>query len=269
MFDLFSHTFMVYALILGLALGLAAALISPFLVLNHQSMIADGLSHVAFAGIIFGLIFADEPIYFALPFVVVASLLITYLSNIKMINQDASIGVVSAVSLALGLIAVSLSTGFNRSIESLLVGSILTVTFTDLLFALLLLAVISFFIAFFYRPLLAISFDSSYAKIKKVKYNLLKYSLSAITASFIVLGIRSTGMLLISAFIIFPSLIASQIAKSFQQTLYLGLIFSVFAVFIGLVSSYYIDIPVGSSIVIVYTVFLILAIAARKLLKEK
>jgi zinc transport system permease protein len=259
---------MIYALILGLSLGLAAALISPFLVLNHQSMIADGLSHVAFAGIIFGLLLFDEPIYFALPFVIGAAFLITYLGNLKMISHDASIGVVSAFSLAIGLIAVTLSSGFNRSIESLLVGSILTVTLFDVLFSVGLFLLILSFVLIFYRPLLSITYDSSYAKIKGIKYNFLRYGLSAITAAFIVIGIRSTGMLLISAFIIFPSLIASQFAKSFRQTITFGLILSLITIFIGITFAYHLDIPVGSSIVVIYTVILIAAIGFRKILKE-
>src|SRR5690554_7046579 len=108
--DFFSQGFMVYALIIGLALGLGAALLSPFLVLNNKSMIADGLSHVAFTGMIFGLlVFPNQPIYLALPIAIVASIAITYISKIKMIESDAAIGVVSAFTLAVGLITVSVS----------------------------------------------------------------------------------------------------------------------------------------------------------------
>lgn len=267
MFSFLNSTFMIYALILALSLGLTAALISPFLVLNNQALIADGLSHIAFTGVVLGLIFFDEPIYIALPIVILASVLITYLSNLKMINHDASIGVVSAFSLAIGLIIVSLSTGFNRSIESLLVGNILTAGTFDLIVALILLVVVVILILIFYRPLLSITYDPSYAKVKGLKNNLLKYLLSIITASFITIGIKTAGMLLISAFIIFPALIASQIAKSFKQTIIFGLITAVISVFVGITTSYHLDIPVGSSIVVLYTVLLFIGIIVRKLKK--
>lgn len=267
MFSFLNSTFMVYALILALSLGLSAALISPFLVLNNQALIADGLSHIAFTGVVVGLIFFDEPIYIALPIVVVASILITYLGNLKMINHDASIGVVSAVSMAIGLIIVSLSTGFNRSIESLLVGSILTAGTFDLILAIILLVIIVGLIIIFYRPLLSITYDPSYAKVKGIKHNFLKYFLAAITASFITIGIKTAGMLLISAFIIFPALIASQVAKSFRQTITFGLISALISVFVGITTSYHLDIPVGSAIVVIYAILLFISILVRKIKK--
>lgn len=268
MFDFLNHAFMQYALILGLALGLSAALLSPFLVLSHQSMIADGLSHISFSGIIFGLLFLDQPIYFAIPFAVLGALLITFLGQVKMINQDASIGVVSAFFLAIGLITVSLSQGFNRSIESLLVGSILTVGLSDVIISLILLLIIAAFVAYLYRPLLSLTYDATYAKFSKVKHRLLKYVLSALTAVFIVVGVRSVGMLLISAFIIFPSLIASQLSKSFKNTIIIGMITAIVTIFVSMILSYHLDIPTGSTIVLVYTIILAFSIPYRYILKK-
>lgn len=269
MLNFLTYDFMIYAIILSLILALSASLISPFLVLSHQSMIADGLSHVAFTGIIIGLLFFNEPIYLALPVVIVASFLITYLSSLKSISHDASIGVVSAFSLAVGLIIVSLSDGFNRSIESLLVGNIFTVAKIEVIIGGVLLLIITGFVLIFYRPLVSLTYDPNYAKVKGVKYNLLKYLLSAITASFIVIGVRSSGMLLISAFVIFPALISSQIARSFRQTITIGLIVSIFTVLVGILSSYFLDIPAGSSIVVIYTITLVVFIVIRKLLKDR
>lgn len=265
MFDFLTHSFMQYALILGLALGVSAAFLSPFLVLNKQSMIADGLSHVSFSGVIFGLLLFDQPMFFAIPFAVVGSLLITYLGQRKMIQHDAAIGVVSAFALAIGLITVSLSTGFNRSIESLLVGSILTVSLTDVFIAIGLLLIVFLFVFMFYRPLLSSTHDETYARFSRIKQQILRYGLSALTAVFIVIGVRTVGMLLISAFIIFPTLIASQIAKSFRQTLMFGILIAAVIVFIGLTISYHLSIPTGSSIVVSYTVLLVVSMLTRRL----
>lgn len=264
MFSFLTSTFMIYALIISLCLGLAAALISPYLVLNNQSMIADGLSHVAFTGIAFGLLLVDQPLYVALPIVILAAILITYLGNLKMINHDSAIGVVSAFSMAVGLIAISVSSGFNRSIESLLVGSILTVSPTEVIFAAVLLILIITFVLVFYRPLLSMTYDENFAKVSGVKNNLLKYFLSVITASFITIGISTAGMLLISAFIIFPALIASQLAKNFRQTITFGLIASVLSVFAGITFAYHLDIPVGSAIIVLYTILLVFSLLYRK-----
>ena len=83
MLNFLNYEFIQQALIIGVALGLSAALLSPFLVLNQQAMIADGLAHVSFAGIILGIILANEALWIAIPFVMLASLLIKYLSTTK------------------------------------------------------------------------------------------------------------------------------------------------------------------------------------------
>lgn len=269
MFDFFTHTFTIYALIIGIFLGLGAALLSSFLVLNHQSMIADGLSHVAFTGIIFGLLaFPDQPIYLALPIAILASILITYLGQLKMIEHDAAIGVVSAFVLAIGLITITLSNGVNQSIESLLRGSIFTTLVSDVVLSGMMFLLVTIFVLVSYRSLLSLSYDETFARFSKVKHQLLKYLLSALTAIFIVIGVRTVGMLLISSFIVFPSLIASQVSKSFKQNMLISCIMAFLVVTIGIYVSYELDIPPGSTMVVVYTIVLMFAIIFRKMLRR-
>lgn len=274
--EIFSHQFMIYALIIGLSLGLGSALLSGFLVLNNQSMIADGLSHVAFTGIIFGLLaFPNQPIYVALPIAIIASVLISYLSDLKMIEQDAAIGVVTAFALALGLITVSIAGGaFNGDIESLLTGYILSSSLLDVILSIIALVVVVVFVVIFYRKLLSSSYDSVYAKFSKVNYKFLKYLLSALTAVFIVLGVRTVGMLLISSFIIFPSIIAAQISKGFKENIWLSVIIAVIVILVAIIGSFMlslaniVDLPTGSTIVMVYSVVLVLTIIYKKVLRR-
>jgi|SRR5690554_5073209 len=268
--DFFSQGFMVYALIIGLALGLGAALLSPFLVLNNKSMIADGLSHVAFTGMIFGLlVFPNQPIYLALPIAIVASIAITYISKIKMIESDAAIGVVSAFTLAVGLITVSVADGgFNQSIESLLTGAILSTSTLDVILAIVAFVIVVIFVLLFYRNLISSSYDPLFAKFSKVKHNLLNYLLSALVATFIVVGVRTIGMLLISSFIIFPSLIAAQVSNSFKQNIFIGFITAFIVITTGMFVSFELDLPTGSTIVVIYAIFLLLAILYRKFLRR-
>lgn len=268
--DFFSQGFMVYALIIGLALGLGAALLSPFLVLNNKSMIADGLSHVAFTGMIFGLlVFPNQPIYLALPIAIVASIAITYISKIKMIESDAAIGVVSAFTLAVGLITVSVADGgFNQSIESLLTGAILSTSTLDVILASAAFVIVVIFVLLFYRNLISSSYDPLFAKFSKVKHNLLNYLLSALVATFIVVGVRTIGMLLISSFIIFPSLVAAQVSNSFKQNIFIGFITAFIVITTGMFVSFELDLPTGSTIVVIYAIFLLLAILYRKFLRR-
>lgn len=268
MLDFLSYGFIQQALIIGLALSLSAALLSPFLVLNQQAMIADGLAHVSFAGIILGILLSNEPLWIALPFVMLASLLIKYLSSTKTINGDAAIGLVSSIAFAIGLIMVKKGQGFNISIESMLVGNIFTATRTEMVLSIIITLLIASFVIFFYRKLFLMTYDINYAKFSKINVQLLGYLLSGLTAFFIVIGVRTIGTLLISALVVFPSVIASQMAKSFKNTLFIGVISSFLIVILGIFIAHPLEIPVGSTIVVIYALILMVLLMTKPLWRK-
>jgi zinc transport system permease protein len=268
MLDFLQYDFIQNAILIGIALALSAALLSPFLVLNQQAMIADGLAHVSFAGIILGILLSNEALYIALPFVMLASILIKYLSTTKTINGDAAIGLVSSVSFAIGLIMVKKGEGFSISIESMLVGNIFTASNSDLILSLVITLLISLFILFFYRSLFLMTYDENYAKFSKVKVALLGYVLAALTSFFIVIGVRTIGTLLISALVIFPSIISSQWTKSFKNTLLLGIGSSLIIVVLGIFIAHPLEIPVGSTIVVLYAIVLMMSLIIKSMLRR-
>lgn len=267
MFDLLQYDFIQRAILIGLALAISAAMLSPFLVLNQQAMIADGLAHVSFAGIILGILLSNEPLIIAIPFVMIASLFIKYLSTTKSINGDAAIGLVSSVAFAIGLILVKKGRGFNISIESMLVGNIFTATRTDAILSLIVALLAIIFIAIFYRKLFLMTYDMDYAKFSKIKTHMLGYLLSGLTAFFIVVGVRTIGTLLISALVVFPSVISSQLTRSFKNTLLFGIVSSLIIVFLGIFIAHPLAIPVGSTIVVMYALLLLFIFIFKKVVK--
>jgi zinc transport system permease protein len=268
MIDFLQYEFIQNAIFIGVALALSAAMLSPFLVLNQQAMIADGLAHVSFAGVILGVLLSSEALYIAIPFVMLASLLIKYLSTTKTINGDAAIGLVSAVSFAIGLILVKKGQGFSISVESMLVGNIFTATQADMILSIVVSILISLFIIVFYRKLFLMTYDLNYAKFAKVRVQLLGYVLAALTAFFIVIGVRTIGTLLISALVVFPSIISSQWTKSFKSTLILGIVSSFLIVLMGIFIAHPLEIPVGSTIVVLYAIVLLLSIMIKPLWRK-
>ncbi len=263
MLELLSYDFIQRALIIGITLALSAALLSPFLVLNQQAMIADGLAHVSFAGLALGILLFSQPLWIAVPFVIVVSLLIKYLAANNHMNGDAAIGLVAAVSFAIGLIIIKKGAGFNVSVESMLVGNIFTVSSADLILSIITAILILFFILLTYRKLFLMTYDFDYAKFSNVKVRVLGYVLSALTAFFIVVGVRMIGILLISAFVIFPSIIASQFTKSFKMTLITGIIVSFAITIVGIFLAHPLQIPVGSTIVVIDAVVLLISILVK------
>ncbi|NLK12215.1 MAG: metal ABC transporter permease [Candidatus Phytoplasma sp.] len=267
MFDWLSYSFIQYAFMIALIIGLAAAILSPFLVLDEQALIADGLAHVSFTGLVLGILTGGQPLFISIPFVVLMSLLVKYLSTRKNINGDAALGIVSTLSLSIGLIIISKSSGFNRSIESMLVGSLFTVTLSEIIFSAITLVLIIVFVVLYYKPLLMMTHDAKYAKFKKVPVTFLSYTLSILTAILISIGVRTIGTLLISSFVIFPSILGMQFKKGFLYTLVSGLVMSVVAVVFGISFAHFLEIPAGSTIVVVYAIILLILLLFRNVIK--
>jgi zinc transport system permease protein len=265
MFDFLQYDFVIYAFLIGIAISISASLLSPFLVFNQQALIADGLAHVSFAGIILGTLLIDEPLYIAVPFVMLSSILIRFLSSRKSINGDAAIGLVSAVSFAIGLILVKQGQGFSVSIESMLVGNIFTASTTELVLSWVIALIVIAFVLLTYRSLLLITYDSDYATFSKVKVKLLSYLLAVITSFFIVIGVRTIGVLLISALTIFPSVIASLWSKSFKSMLLIGTFSSAIIIVLGIFLAHPLEWPVGSTIVLLYSFMLLVSIIIKPL----
>ena len=268
MFSFLTYNFVIIALATALIIALASALLSPFLVLNEQALIADGLAHVGFTGLAVGILFSEQPLLISIPIVIVASVIVKYLADNKNINGDAALGILSTISLAIGLVIIHKSTGFNRSIEGMLVGSLWTISLTELFIALSVLLLIGGFLLINYQKLLLLTFDYKYAKFKKIKVKLISYTLAILTAVLITIGVKTIGTLLISSFVIFPVLIGMQSTTSFKKTLLIGAISSAFAVIIGIFTAHLIDIPAGASIVLVYALILIVTMLSKKIMRR-
>lgn len=266
MFDFLQYEYIQYALLIGIALGVSAAFLSPYLIFTHQALIADGLSHISFTGITIGILVATQPLYFAIPFAALSTVLIKYLSQVKNINGDAAIGVVSSVALAIGLVIISKSTGFYRSIEGMMVGSILTITRVELYIAYIVAALVIAFVILFYRPLLSLTYDIEFARFSKVKTNFLSYGIAILTSLFVVIGVNTIGTLLISSLIIFPALISSQFGKSFSSCLMIGSGVSLFTIVFGIIAGHLLGTPAGSTIVVIYAIILVGTMIIKKLI---
>ena len=264
MSDFLRFEFLQHALLIGVILSISASLLSPFLVLNQQGMIAHGLSHVSFTGFVIGLLFFDQPLWIAVPFVVLSSILIQYLTTKVKLQGDVSIGIVTSVAFALGLILVKTSSSFNVSIESLLVGNIFTLRPGDLFLSALILLLIGVFIWRYFQKLFLMTYDENYAIFLKINVSLIRYLLAIFTSLFIVIGVRSIGVLLITSLIIFPAAIASKISLTFKHTFILGIGIAFFASVVGMVLSHPLNIPASASIVAMYTWMFILSFFIKK-----
>lgn len=256
--EMLSYDFILRAFIVGAIITLCAALIGSSLVLRRQSMIGDGLSHVAFGAAAIATVLGFTPLEFSIPIVVIAAIIILSLSQNSKINGDAAIAVLSASALAIGTFLISINQGVNIDINAYLFGSILAINEHDLILCLILGIIIILVFLIFRRQIFAITFDENFARAIGVKVDLYNAILAILCSLVVVLGMRMLGALLISSLIIFPCLSALYLSKNFRQNTIISIIISVFCFIIGLTLSYMLNTPTGATIVIVNLIVLIL-----------
>ena len=256
--EMLSYGFILRAFIVGIIITLCAALIGSSLVLRRQSMIGDGLSHVAFGSAAIAIIFGFSPLDFSIPVVIIAAIIILSLSQNSKINGDAAIAILSASALAIGTFLISISQGVNIDINSYLFGSILAISEHDLTLCVVLGIIIILIFLIFRRQIFAITFDENFAQTIGIKANLYDTILAILCSLVIVIGMRLLGALLISSLIVFPCLSALYLSKNFRQNTILASLISVFCFIIGLTLSYMFNTPTGATIVVTNLIALIL-----------
>jgi len=152
--------------------------------------------------------------------------------------------------MAIGVIFIDLTPGYNVDMMSYLFGSILAVSKEDIYFMSVLLAVIIFVMVFWYRDILAVSYDSEYAKLRGVNVKFFYTLILILSALTVVVAIKVVGLILVIAMLTIPVYIAEKLSKSlFGMMLISGLVATLFTL-AGLWFSYTYNLSSGASIIL-------------------
>ena len=249
--EMLSYPFMVRALFGGMLVSLCASLLGVSLVLKRYSMIGDGLSHVSFGALSIALAMGWSPLKVSIPVVVLAAFFLLRMTENSRIKSDAAIAMISASSLAIGIIVTSLTTGMTTDVSSYMFGSILAMTKEDVALSAVLCIIVLGLFVLCYNQVFAVTFDENFAKATGVNVGAYNMLISVLTAVTIVLGMRMMGAMLISSLVIFPCLTSMRVFKSFTSVVISSGILSLVCFLLGMMASYQFSTPAGASVVVV------------------
>ena len=224
--NIFSYSFMLRALIVGVLVALCAALLGTSLVLKRYSMIGDGLSHVGYGAFAIAAAASLTPLYVAIPTVIIAAFFLLRLSKSSKINGDSAIAILSSSALAIGMIVLSV-TKVSIDVNSYMFGSILALTDNDVILSVICSVIVCVMYLVFYHRIFAVTFDESFSSATGIRTGVYNTLIAVLTAIIIVVGMRLMGAILISGLVIFPPLSAMRIARSFKGTVIASAIISV------------------------------------------
>jgi zinc transport system permease protein len=247
--NLFQYQFFVRALVGGALAAVVSAWVGLFLILRKESMLVDGVAHTAFGGVALGLLLGINPMIGALAVSIVAVFGITYMRRKGLAQSDSAIAVMMAMGFSLGIIIIYMAEGFNTDLFNYLFGSILAIDQSDVLVLVALALIIIGFMVFFYKEMLAVTFDEDGAKLQGIPVNALTMAFNLLVALTIALSIKVIGIILVVALMVLPGLTALQLKRSFKTTLLASTIFGTLASVLGIMLSALFDLPAGGIIV--------------------
>lgn len=263
---LLNYPFIQRALICGIAISFCAAIIGVILVLKKYSMIGHGLGEVGFASLTLAIALNLPPLYVSIPLVIIAAFLIMLISQKKGESGDITIALVSSGALAIGVIITALTKGFSVDVYNYMFGSILAMSWSDVILSVVLSVILIIVYMLFYNRLFSITYDEKYAKTCGINVTFYQLLISLATALVVVLGMRLMGTLLISSLIVFPAIIARKLTNSFKGMVILSAGISVVCFIVGMMLSFVLNFPTGASIVAVYIILLLITTFYNKIL---
>jgi len=264
--EILSFPFMQRALLAGVLTGYTASFYGVFVVQRGLSFLGSGLSHAAFGGVALGILLGYEPLYVSIPFTIFVSIAITYVKQKSILGSDTAIGIFFSLSVALGILFLSLKKTLTTDAYSYLFGSILSVSEADL-YITILLVLFSFTTWPMWGKLAYASLDPEMARAEKVPVRRDDYLLSVVLSVSIVVSIKIVGIILIASFLVIPAASARMISTTFRGMTLFSVLFGVVGSTFGLLLSYAADIPGGASIVLLQSVFFIATLIVRSFRK--
>lgn len=266
---LFEYEFFRNAFSAAFLMSVACGLIGTYIVARRMVFISGGITHASFGGVGISYYFGWSPMAGAAVFALIAAVTTENLTRKKVIRNDSLIAVMWSLGMAIGIIFIYLTPGYSPNLMSFLFGSIITVTTTDLVLMLCLTFIVALVFIFFYRVILFVSFDEQFARTRGIPVMLVNYILIVLVALTIVLSIRVAGIILVLSLLTIPQNTANLFTSSFGRILVWSVIIGFIGAMIGLISSYYLNIPSGATIIFSLVVLYLLARIARSILRKR
>jgi len=263
------YSFLQFALLAGILASIASGISGTFVVMKRISFISGGIAHSVLGGVGIAYYLGWPPLAGAFGFAILSAILIGTIKMNVHEHEDTIIAALWAIGMAVGVIFMYLSPGYNVELLTFLFGNILLVSRQDLyiLAGLDIFLILAVFI--FYRQFISICFDEQYSRLRGLKVNLLYIFLLILIGLTIVVLMQVVGLILVIALLTLPAAISAMFTRSTLGMMTLAVILGILFSFGGLLISYHPNLPVGATIIILSGISYIAAIWLKTMITRK
>ena len=263
--EMLHWNFMCNALLAILLMAPLFGIMSTIVVTGRMSFFSDALGHSAFTGIAIGCLCGlSMPIWAAVIFSLVFSLLFSYVRCRSNQAADTLIGVFSSAAVALGIFVATLGGGSFTKYNKYLIGDILSITPGEIgLLAIVLIAVVVLWVVFSNRLTLTVVYPQL-ASSRGMRTGLSQTIFCAAIAVVVTLTISSVGLLILNSLLVLPGAAARNVAKNMRQYHGFSVLFALVSGIGGLVASYAWGSSAGAAISLMLALIFAVTFALRK-----
>jgi zinc transport system permease protein len=251
MLDILTQDFMIRALIAAAATGLAAPAVGTFLVQRRLSLMGDGIGHISVTGVALGLLTGTSPTLTAVAVAIAGAVTIEMIRASGRASGDVALALIFYGGLAGGLMLVSIGGDGVATLNSYLFGSLLSVSPTDVWVNVGLAGLVITLCLTLLPQLFSVSNDEDFARTTGLQVRFYNVLISVLAAVSVSVAMRTVGLLLVSALLVIPVATSQQFSRGFRSTMLGAMIAGLLAAIAGVVTSAYVEVPPGSTIVLV------------------
>jgi len=259
-----THGFLQNALVAAVLAGVGCGIVGTFVVVKRIGYLAGGIAHTVLGGMGIAYYMGADPRIGAAIAAIAAAMAIGWVSLRWKQHEDIIISAFWATGMAIGIVFISRTPGYNVDLMSYLFGNILLVSRSDLLVLAVLDAAVVALVLLFNKQLIAVCFDEEFARIRGVHVGAVYLLLLCMVAVTVVSLIQVVGLILVIALLTLPAAIAGQFVASVVAMMLvacgLGVAFGVG----GLALSYTSNLPSGATIILLAGTVYLLSLAAGR-----
>ena len=267
MLEALQFDFMRNALLAGILVSISCGIIGTLVVVNRIVFISGGIAHAAYGGIGISYFFKFSPVLGAILFSIFSAMGMGMLQRRLRERADTLIGVMWAMGMAIGIIFIDLTPGYKADLMSYLFGSILAVPSADLWGMVLIDGLILGFVILFYKELLAISFDETFATIRNLPVELIYLLLMAAIALTVGMMMKVVGLIMVIALLTIPAAISGQLVKDMRAMMAIASLLGMVFTTTGLWLSYSLNLTSGATIILVAGIAYALSFSFGRVIK--
>jgi zinc transport system permease protein len=248
--SLATQSFLQHAVIAGLLASVGCGVMGTYVVVKRIGFLAGGIAHAVLGGMGIAYFFGSSPLGGAVIAAIIAALLIGWVNLHWRENEDTIIAALWSVGMAIGVIFISKTPGYNVDLMSYLFGNILMVDKQSLFIMVILDSILMLTVLGFYKYFMVVCFDEEFARLRGIRMEFYYLLLLCLVALTVVLLIQIVGLILVIALLVLPAAIAQQFVHSLQRIIIIATLLGVLFTFFGLAISFQPDLPAGATIIL-------------------